>query len=540
MKNLYLVSILLFFWGCNQESVNNKIILKFDNLEVSDYEYKKNIDGIISQSQESINKKDVLRYLNGYYFVSDAIGKGYDTISDIKKQVFYTSQLMMVQKYGYLWKETASINIDKFKKLNNQKIEKRKKIYYFDYILVTDYAKFKSFFNTNDSIIKKEDYSILKKSCNKYDFLETGYSSQQWPFLAFNGYMDYIFNMKVGDISKILKIENFYYILYLEHIETIDIDETEKKKLETELQLYKEVEIDKKKENEIKQKGDLKIYEDNIDSFLIYLIDSSFYEIDNQKIIMEYSINGVFRKINFKDFKEYLTFTPFNAKIDSRDKIREFISQFYWDDFLSEEAKTLGLYSANQFLLDQRNYRNKLLIQKYLEREVWQKICVDSNEVISYFSNNPSSFTKPKSFTGDIYLFANYSDALGCVPLFEKLSNTDNVNLLPEKTAIPNLLDIIQNYSIDNVKSWLPTELLKEIYKTPINGVCYKPIPLKGKYGIFFKKENVGDVKESISESFEKIYLKLKYEKSIMKEEELLNELKQKYKIKLNNTGYDL
>ena len=63
---------------------------------------------------------------------------------------------------------------------------------------------------------------------------------------------------------------------------------------------------------------------------------------------------------------------------------------------------------------------------------------------------------------------------------------------------------------------------------------------MKGKYGIFFKKENVGDVKESISESFEKIYLKLKYEKSIMKEEELLNELKQKYKIKLNNTGYDL
>ncbi len=125
--------------SCAHNEIENKIILKINDLEVSEYEFYKNLSksSLPNLDTKTINRndKEIIEYLRDYYFVCDALNLKYDTLSSFKKEIFYTSGFMMTQKYGYLWKNNVSPIVDNFKELNKNKLENRKRVFYFDVVL---------------------------------------------------------------------------------------------------------------------------------------------------------------------------------------------------------------------------------------------------------------------------------------------------------------------------------------------------------------------------------------------------------------------
>ncbi|MBN2165599.1 MAG: hypothetical protein JW717_04925 [Marinilabiliaceae bacterium] len=538
MKNIYLIIIILLF-GCSKGKIDKSIVLKIDNLEISNYEINKN-KGIIYQKKNSkaFYEKEMHAYLNNYYFICDAFEKKYDTITSINKRLYYSSRLMMVQKYGYLWKKTISPIVDDFIKLDAKKIEKREHVYYFDYILIKDLD---TFYEKFDSItIDYSNFKIIKNKCNKYDFLETGYFSYQWPFIFIDGKSEYLYNLKVGEVSKIIKNANNNIILYLDHIETITLNENENKKFISELQIYIETKLDKEKEKEIQGIGKLNVMTENIDSFLDFYLNPKKNNKNNGKIIMEYYLNDNYRKISFFDFMEYITFSPFFDENINRAKLDKLIDQYFWDDYLDNEAQQLGLYKSDEFILDQRNFKNKVILQEYLKNEIWNRIDINSDAIQTYYSNNLSQFIKPKYVVGDILIFESKSDALKNTQLAmqfienKQLSNPNKNNIIDDSFVFK------QDFYFELEDSNLTQRIKTGIEKMPNNTLYPKPISLHGGFGLFYKKRDEGEIQISLNQSYKQIHEKLKNEIFLREKDSLNVLLKNKYKIAVNKTGYEL
>ncbi|MBP7508195.1 MAG: hypothetical protein KA807_10260 [Prolixibacteraceae bacterium] len=352
--------------------------------------------------------------------------------------------------------------------------------------------------------------------------------------------MEYINNMKVGEVSRILNTEGNNFILYLDHVETIEINEKEKNKLKTELQLYKEWELDKEKEKEILKKGELKINNESLNCFLDYYSNKSIMKKNGEKIIAEYCLKGNNCKLSFLEFKDYLTFSPFGIKSLDTESIVNFLNQYFWDEYLKEEAKDLGLFNSDKFLLDQKNYKNNLLKNNYLKREIWDKIIVDSSRVKLYYGKNIDVFTKQRILIGDVYLFKEYYDALNSIPqIITELNCSQKSNSPFDIKKIPNLLNIKNDFLVEFDKLSIPEEIFSDIILNPNEEFYKKPIKMGNKYFMFYKKEYWDKYKMNLSAVYGQVELIIKQEDFLINKQRLLERLKDKYEIIYNKTGYD-
>src|SRR6266542_6767274 len=134
MKKFIPILILIAFCSCNSKKKDTEKVLKIGSLEITKYEFEKNKKQEIGEKEEKQTSDWKNKFIDKCYIIADAYIKKYDTLTNVKKQIFYIGKIMMVQQGGYLWNETVTPVVDKLKVLTNEKIEKRKKMYYFDYI----------------------------------------------------------------------------------------------------------------------------------------------------------------------------------------------------------------------------------------------------------------------------------------------------------------------------------------------------------------------------------------------------------------------
>jgi hypothetical protein len=539
--------IVCLLYSCNKNEIDKNIVLKIGMLEITKYEFEKNkTRGLITSSDDSSAFNDPEKvvawkkdYFDRCFIMVDAYEKKYDTISELQKQIQSVGDYMMVQKYGYLWKKTISPIVDSAKVVNDEKINKRENLFYFDYISCDSKATLLVLLN-NDMVLRdKEAFLKLKTKCQKNKALTSGYFSAQWPFLAFWDYREYLFNMKEGHVSKLIPIGNNYMYFYLDHIEKISITEKEKGNLLSELQLGIEDDLIKKSNADMDSKCSPVFNTANINIIAQFLSKgNSIFQFNNDIELIQYTIDNNVRIGYFKKFLEYYSNQLMHHDIKDKETLIAYIKDFYNDDYLINEAKKLDLYNSDIFKLDRKNYQNGVFYGKYYEEEILKKIKIDSSEIVEYYNNNKKLFKQPKNVVLSMYVFANKTDAKNNIGIIIDLISRKEPDKTKNSATIKGLLKYEPDIDIDleNTDSY-SEEFIHSLVVTPENSMVKSPLLHQGKYVLLYKKEETGESIKNLKEVYSNIEHKIRVDKGKIAEQELVKKLKTLYKIEIDKTG---
>jgi hypothetical protein len=543
-----LALVIILFSSCtNSPYPDKKITLKVGCLEITKYEFEKNktrdlvVNGTDSSALFNSTKLAVWKknYINKCMIIADAYSKQYDTIKSIQKSIKHVGNYMMVQRYGYLWKQTISPIVDANKVVTDEKIEKRKKLFYFDYVASKNIEELVKLTNPDTLVQNNAEFLNLKNQYPQNKAISTGYFSSQWPFLAFWKYRDYIFNMKEGSVSKLFVFEDNYMYLYLDHIEEITITEKEKANLLTELQLGTEEELIKKGTVEMEAKCRPKLNQTNLNIIGQFLAKgNSISEFKNDIELIQFYINDTLMKIGTKDFIDYYSNLVVRDEIRDTEKLISYLNEFYGDKYLINEAKKLNLFNSDIFKLDQKNYQNNVFFGKYLEDEILKDIKVDSAEITKYFLNNKANFKQPKTIVASMYLFNKSADAsIGANKIAELLIKKESAKT-HDSTIINGLCQFIPNVKIDleNPEPY-SEEFINTLITTPVGRIAQRSVVHQNKYVVLFKIEESGESYKKLKDVSNYIEYQIKAEKGEIKRQTLVSQLKTRYKVEIDKTG---
>jgi hypothetical protein len=518
----------IVFLSCCKLSPYKSIMVKINDLEISSYEYNYEVNKLTNSNIDIDKWKK--ENLENFFLISDAYKFRYDTLKDVNNRVEVTADLMMVQRYGNLWQATVSPIVDKFMEVTDEKADKRKKLFYFDYIILKNYDSIKSTLH----IKTKEEYERLKIKSTTNKNILSSYCSMQWPFEMVYDYNDTLYNMKPGDISPPIPVEEDIFIFYLDHIEEVAINDSDKKQLSSLLQIIKENEINKEKVNEMWYNGKPFLFSEGIKDIVAYLHNGNkFYNYMNNPKLLSYRIAKDSMTLDYNTLKNSLIYSPYKVEIiDSIQLITE-IHQYFFNEYLRNEANELGLYSDLKFLLEKRNFKNKLLLDHYCQVHFIDSIKIDSVELRSYYQENITKFNISQGLNLDILYFARPEIA---ERYLKELKS--NISFSPEK--IQGLVDYRKQYIIDEQKNELPIDIVNELEKLPDLTLLKRTVSYNGRYLVLYKRNAVHNYVRSFESVSNEIYFNIFQLKFNEMRSKRIEELKKKYPIKINKTGVEI
>ncbi|MCF8360859.1 MAG: peptidyl-prolyl cis-trans isomerase [Prolixibacteraceae bacterium] len=535
-------SILIFIVdSCSNKKIDKSPIIKISNFEISNYEFYRELNRLNIDHQgnkEEYKKNWKKEYLENSFIICDAYNEKLDEYIQINEQIEVMSDFMMAQKYGYLWKETVSPIVDKFMEVTNDKAEKRKKLFYFDYMKIKNHDST----NLHYTINSVQDYNKLKSQCAKDSNIQTSYVSMQWPFSLFYKNSHELYSMQPGHISSPIKSFKDVFYFYLDHIENIEIDDNDKKQLSSLLQKIKEDEIEEKKTVEMLANGQPQLFNEGINNITSVLKrGESIYNYSKNPLLLEYKINGKIISLDFNTFIGRIKKLPFKSEINDSTEFVSEIYQYFYGDYLKNEALNLGLYSKDEFVLDKRNYKNKLLLNHYNNVHFIDSVKIDSTELREYYLNNISTYTIPEGFRLDIFYFNRAENAEQF--LKELAFKTESQKEYMDKAVTKGtrgFVDYKKEYVIDKNGNELPGYVITELELLPDFTLHEKVIDNNGQYLVVFKRKPVHNHVKKFDTVSKEIYHRLFKEKFNELRKTRVEELKKKYPLEINKTGVEI
>jgi len=547
-KRIMVILIAILIQACKNTQIDKSVVIKIGKLEITRYEFERNQTRELIKGSDSSalkNKKEInnwtKKYIDKCFVIADAYTKQYDTLNVIRRNIEAVGNYMMTQRYGYLWKRTISPIVDTAKIVTNWKMEKRKRLYYFEFISAHDKSSFFQFLNNDSLLPNKEAFSALKRQITNNKTFSSDYFSIQWPFFALWDYKDYLFSMQEGHVSKLIYSGKDFLYLYLDHIEEIPVNEAEKAKLLTELQLGTESDLIKKESNEMNKKCKPTLNQTNINIIIDFLNKgNNINKYDKDIELIQYYVDDTLHKIGFKIFIDYYNQLLMRNEIKNKEDFEGYIMDYYNDDYYLNEARKLNLFESKVFKLDRKNYQNNLLYVKYLENEILNKIKIDTFEVINYYKNNFGIFKQPKQVTVDLYYFKSPDAASRNINNLASLIHQEEYNKTNDTSIIKGLIKLKTNLKIDmENESGYPNDFQIALLNTEKGNLSERPVLLEQNYVLIFKKDTYGESYRKLKDVYNYIQYKIKDEKSQVQLEKLLTHLKKEYKLEVNKTGID-
>ncbi len=545
MKKHIIFLMLIILCSCSQDNNSDKsIIIKIGQLEITKYEYERNrTREMITNTKDSSILHDSEKiaqwkksYLDRCYIITDAYQKGYDTTTVIKNLIDYMGNYMMCIRYGYLWKATISPIVDKAMEITPEKIEKRKKLYYFDVISCNNLKNLLTATNGDTVISTKEEFLQLKSKSAQNGSFTSNYFSQQWPFIDFWNYKDYLFNMKEGEVSQLLLQHNKYFYFYLDHVEEVPVSQNDRKYLSDILQSGTEEELIKKTDSQRDVTCQPVLNQDNISVIASFIKNGNTIFRFNEDIeLIKYKIDGVERKIGFNAFLQYYSNQPLRRKIENKETLTTAIKDYYMDDYLINEAKKLDLYNSDNFKLDQKTYQNNLLYEKYIVNEITNKLKIDSSEIVDYYEETLNQYSQPKIITAKLYVFKDGQSAVKSKNTILQLLKNNDVEKTGDTTSIKGLVKYLHT-DIDMESTNFSVDIKNMLLNTEVGKFSVTPIPYNGNYVLLFKVNEEGKSYIRLDELYGQLEYLIKSKKTKVEERNLVSQLKKKYKLEIDKT----
>ena len=544
---LFLMNWLPMLFANEIEYIDTRLAFKIGKIAVTQYELEKNLriyeeqytktyqDSIPSDSLKNWKRK----FIDRYFFLSDADEKGYYDEPEIEKEVADVARYMLTQRYGILHKAMTKEIVQ----INDTDLpiffKKRKFVYYIDYIKFDNFDCIMTLLGDSSKIENQETFERIKsKVCGN---LKVHCDSLRgvWPFPPVWEINDQICEMDSNQVSDFLRTDAGVYVVYVKKKEpSIQLYEHFKKNFPQYFKFAKARWFMNRYYEKIRKKSNLKIKEDNVQlvSELIEQnqdetqLNEEYFKSIIQKKLVEYQIDNSTKNYTVADFLSFYNRQLMKQKLSSTSQIHDFIIWMVQEEFLYRDALQLGLNEEDKFLLDRKNYKNNLILDWYKKNELIIEPITEDELRIEY-KQNIEYYKQLTGFVGSIFKFEDYKKAKYAIQKMDTLLKKHSINEFKEEDFAG-----LNEYYLHDTVSFMDTSYSKQIIQrlkfSPLGLIG--PIKNDGNFIIFLKDKMIDRILpfESAKDLILNQIRKRKYAAS---KEKLLPSLKEKYELTIYN-----
>jgi len=534
----FLLLISLFFVSCKNQLTDHDIILKIGDFEVTNYTLHKKVEKIFpdpkTKNKESL-EKFVTDFIDSYYIVADAYHKRYDTLEHIQTKLKHSIDYAMAGYQGPMYKKLIDSQLNDAIKITPDKIEKRSKLYYFDIISIANKEEFLKLVN-NDTILENAtEFVRLKQLANEEISLNCSSTTMQWPFSAFDQFADQFLAMEEGQVSKLITFGTGSFYFYLDHTEQIEVTPEEEQNLKQELRRLAEKQLSEEIDQTMLAAGNPEINDNSVHELVGFLKDGNKLERFPRNLpLMNYTLDGVRKELYLFSYNEPVSCYPMWISVDNEESLRKALIEFYYVDYLVNEAHKLNLFNDALFKLDCKSLLNSAVYYEYIDREIRQTISIDSSEVADYYIKNQGSYSIPEYITFNCYIFEDEVTARNNWYAITDFYSKNHYKMIMKSKHLYNLLYTLPDYKINTNDPAIISNVKQRLLSLQ-TGELSNPLPFKDKYALFFRTGEEGQTFQELDEYLYRNiegYLTERQADKLLKQR--INELKEKYPVETN------
>ncbi|MBN2395661.1 MAG: peptidyl-prolyl cis-trans isomerase [Candidatus Atribacteria bacterium] len=533
--HILIIAILLISCNSNKnkQEISDEIVLKIGQNEQTKYEFERNKERTFNRSDSY--QKWMNNYIDEAYFLADALDQKYDTLSTINKIVKYASYSMIGRVDGYLWQKVEDPKLS----ISNTEIKecykRQNKLFYIETLKLPDKETLTSLLK-NDTLIKSEaDLKKLISSCKSNNAVQYLNQVYIYPYNELEFAKEFIYEMKPGTVSDFQYTNSGIYMIHL-----LKVEDKPQKSFEKEKELIKIVLLDIKKkkiadnkQKEVLEKANTTISEKIADELMLIIKNKNDSVLKQRSdTIMTFTFHGQRLSFLLKDFYDYYKFNPFMNVIDNEQNLIQVLNGYVEEVYLFAEAENLGVTDDQRYRLDRKFFKNRLIVNEYLNDNFYKRINITDAETKKYYEERKQEFSEGKVCEVSLFYFEDLNAALENYEYINSQLSIGNFSTFAD-TSIIKGLEMYKAVEIDNQSNELTKEIVRLIFDIETNRLSI-PIEYKNNFLLFIKTKEEGKRIKTYDESLNEVTNQIRINKIELLRQEKLGELRKKYSMEIN------
>lgn len=459
-----------------KEHISDQIILKVGDIEITEYEFEKNLEkfrqGYQNKYKQNVPPDSIKEWINEFInetiILANAWHQGYYQNKEINEFVENYARKILVQEHGLLYHELITKNISLDSLTIKQAYQKHSIQFKMDYIWLKNPKEMFNISIPKNRLMSSDSFDLMARKCqiNKECCYDSCYFS--WPSARFWEIQDQIFQLQIGEVSQPLYSHQGVFIVRITDRKSLMPPPFDliKDYLIERLHFIEEERQFQNYKNEINIKAKVQINQrlfDQIATTILAKDEGNPFVLDTL-VVFEFLNETAFsylsgskrRKITVRDLLWYYNQQPMRKRIKDKWQFNDLPYQMVYEDYAFRHAAQLELDKTLRFKLDRKNFKNRVILNKIID----EKVQVTEDELYNEYKSRVNEFIKGEKVIVSIFIFNKFDNAKAIREILNKNKFEDFEQVFKDDSVREKVIIFEINKHIHYLSQELPKELI--------------------------------------------------------------------------------